>query len=100
MHRSTLILQQFLLLYFTVSMSACTTGTSTPAECRGRAVQWMIDNQNPDGSWGTIDSSRPYQIYLDTRQRLPHAAFGDPRVSLPVKGDAAALGGSVEGPGS
>ncbi len=82
MHRFTLILQQSLLLYCTVFMSACTTSTPTPDESRSRAVQWMIDNQNPDGSWGTIDSSRPYQIYLDTQ--ASHDAFGEATSALGV----------------
>lgn len=42
----------------------------------------MIDNQNPDGSWGTIDSSRPYQIYLDTQ--ASHDAFGEATSALGV----------------
>ena len=82
MHRFTLILQQSLLLYCPVFMSACTTSTPTPDESRSRAVQWMIDNQNPDGSWGTIDSSRPYQIYLDTQ--ASHDAFGEATSALGV----------------
>jgi hypothetical protein len=34
----------------------------------------MITHQNPNGSWGTIDAARPYQIYLDTQ--ASHKAFG------------------------
>ncbi|MBM44244.1 MAG: hypothetical protein CMJ36_04440 [Phycisphaerae bacterium] len=82
MHRHTLIFVQALLATCAVAMSGCTTPAQTPAESRERAVQWMIDNQNPDGSWGTIDASRPYQIYLDTQ--ASHDAFGEATSALGV----------------
>ena len=47
-----------------------------------RPVQWMVEHQNPDGSWGTIDSARPYQIYLDTQ--ASHDAFGGATSALGV----------------
>ena len=42
----------------------------------------MIEHQNPNGSWGTIDASRPYQIYLDTQ--ASHEAFGGATSALGV----------------
>ncbi|MDG2292569.1 MAG: hypothetical protein P8L37_07905, partial [Phycisphaerales bacterium] len=45
----------------------CSGPTRTSSEAHDAAVQWMVEHQNPDGSWGTIDSARPYQIYLDTQ---------------------------------
>ena len=54
----------------------------TAVEAQDAAVAWMIEHQNPDGSWGTIDASRPYQIYLDTQSS--HQAFGGATSALGV----------------
>ena len=47
-------------------LAGCQGPRRTAVEAQDAAVAWMIEHQNPDGSWGTIDASRPYQIYLDT----------------------------------
>ena len=60
----------------------CSGPARTPAEAHDAAVQWMVENQNPDGSWGTVDSARPYQIYLDTQ--ASHDAFGGATSALGV----------------
>lgn len=60
----------------------CTTPSRTPEAAYDQAVQWMVTNQNPDGSWGTIDASRPYQIYLDTQ--ASHQGFGGATSALGV----------------
>lgn len=40
-----------------------------------RGVRWLIDHQNPDGSWGSFESARPMEIYLGTV--ASHRAFKD-----------------------
>ena len=64
------------------TLVGCSTPRRTPAEAHDAAVAWMIEHQNPDGSWGTIDASRPYQIYLDTQ--ASHEAFGGATSALGV----------------
>lgn len=64
------------------SLVGCSAPRRTAMEAHDAAVAWMIEHQNPDGSWGTIDASRPYQIYLDTQSS--HAAFGGATSALGV----------------
>ncbi len=71
-----------LLAVVLLGVSGCTSNRRTPMEAHDAAVVWMVENQNPDGSWGTIDASRPYQIYLDTQSS--HSAFGGATSALGV----------------
>lgn len=61
-----------------------------------RGVRWLIDHQNPDGSWGSFESARPMEIYLGTV--ASHRAFKDSTSALavmaliePARRDAAAM---------
>ncbi|MEE2718363.1 MAG: prenyltransferase/squalene oxidase repeat-containing protein [Planctomycetota bacterium] len=63
-------------------LAGCQGPRRTAVEAQDAAVAWMIEHQNPDGSWGTIDASRPYQIYLDTQSS--HQAFGGATSALGV----------------
>ena len=63
-------------------LAGCQGPRRTAVEARDAAVEWMVEHQNPDGSWGTIDASRPYQIYLDTQSS--HQAFGGATSALGV----------------
>jgi len=45
----------------------------TPREARSAGVQWLIKNQRPDGSFGSFESARPSEIYLDNLSS--HRAF-------------------------
>lgn len=47
-----------------------------------RGVAWLVKNQNQDGTWGSIDASRPYQVWLGTLSSL--RAFQDATASLCV----------------
>ena len=73
-----------LLIEFTLLavLAGCQGPRRTAVEAQDAAVAWMIEHQNPDGSWGTIDASRPYQIYLDTQSS--HQAFGGATSALGV----------------
>lgn len=63
-------------------LAGCQGPRRTAVEAQDAAVDWMVEHQNPDGSWGTIDASRPYQIYLDTQ--ASHQAFGGATSALGV----------------
>lgn len=45
----------------------------SPAECRRAGLNWLLTNQLPDGSFGTFESSRTDEVYLDTQSS--HRAF-------------------------
>jgi len=69
---------------------------------RRRGIEWLVKNQNKDGTWGSIDESRPYQIWLGTLSSL--RAFQDATASLCVmalvensKGDPAAFAAAERG---
>jgi len=47
-----------------------------------RGVAYLVASQNKDGTWGSIDASRPYQIYLGTLSSL--RAFQDASAALCV----------------
>ncbi|MBX3355103.1 MAG: hypothetical protein KF724_05330 [Phycisphaeraceae bacterium] len=62
------------------SEPAALTGAGAPlrpirtlADARADGVRWLIENQNPDGSFGTFASARPVEIYLDNLSS--HRAF-------------------------
>ena len=65
-----------------VVLAGCASPVRTPVEAQQAAVQWMVEHQGKDGSWGTIDAARPYQIYLDTQ--ASHDAFGGATSALGV----------------
>ena len=47
-----------------------------------RGVRWLLEHQNPDGSWGSFESARPMEIYLGTI--ASHRAFKDSTSALAV----------------
>lgn len=60
-----------------IAMSGCSSTASTQqqlAASMNRGVDFLVANQNADGSWGTFESARPGEIYLDTV--ASHRAFG------------------------
>jgi len=52
------------LLVLSAALSGCRSATPTPEQSLARGVEYLLDTQNSDGSWGTFDSARPYEIYL------------------------------------
>ena len=76
------LIEWMLTIGIVVILSGCAKPVRTPMEAQQAAVQWMVEHQNPDGSWGTIDAARPYQIYLDTQ--ASHDAFGGATSALGV----------------
>jgi hypothetical protein len=63
---------------------------------RARGLQWLLDNQRPDGSFGTFESPRAMEIFLDTQ--ASHRAFHTATSALacwslvaPARTDPAAL---------
>src|SRR5262245_25181811 len=43
---------------------------TTPEQSYVRGVEFLIANQNEDGSWGSFASARPMQVYLDNLSSL------------------------------
>jgi hypothetical protein len=80
--RRTTLIERMLAIGLLVALAGCAAPVRTPMEAQQAAVQWMVEHQNPDGSWGTIDAARPYQIYLDTQ--ASHDAFGGATSALGV----------------
>ena len=73
-----------------------TTPIPTPLEALNRGIMFLVEHQNPDGSWGAFESARPGEIYLGTT--ASHRAFRDASSALcvmaligPSRTDAAAL---------
>jgi len=80
-------------------LSGC--GTS-PESARRDGVDWLIDNQNADGSWGSFESSRSYEVMLGTQ--ASHDGFGLACVALdvmalhePSHNDEQALAAMIDG---
>ncbi len=69
-HRPRNILP-LLLAALALCLTAC--GTS-PKQAHRAGVDWLIENQNPDGSWGTFESSRPMEVMLGSQ--ASHDGFG------------------------
>lgn len=46
--------------------STSAAAPATPAAAHARGVEFLINHQNRDGSWGTFESARPGEIYLGT----------------------------------
>lgn len=68
-HALAMLLSMSLL----AALGGCTAPARTPSEALERGVAWLIENQNPDGSFGTFNSARPGEIYLDNLSS--HRAF-------------------------
>lgn len=65
----------------------------SPADAHARGVDFLVQSQNPDGSWGSFVSLRPGEIYLDNLSS--HRAFTQATTALcllalqePAKSDA------------
>lgn len=64
---------------FAIALLALSAGcaskqkTASPAEAHARGVEFLIQTQNQDGSWGSFVSARPGEIYLDNLSS--HRAF-------------------------
>lgn len=54
----------------------------TPAQSYAAGVQWLISNQQADGSWGTFESARAYEVFLDNLSS--HRAFRGATTALCV----------------
>jgi hypothetical protein len=52
----------------------------SPEQCYVKGVEFLIANQNENGSWGSFASARPMEIYLDNLSSL--RAFGDATTAL------------------
>jgi hypothetical protein len=51
------------------------SAAATAQAARARGIAWLLEHQNPDGSWGTFESARPFNIYLGST--ASHRAFRD-----------------------
>jgi hypothetical protein len=68
----------------------------TADDALAAGVRYILASQNEDGSWGSFDSARPYEVYLDNLSS--HRAFRTATTALclmalhePSRADGAAL---------
>lgn len=54
----------------------------TPAESYAAGIGWLLSNQQEDGSWGTFESARAYEVFLDNISS--HRAFRTATTALCV----------------
>ena len=54
----------------------------TPQRAHEAGVDWLIENQNPDGSWGSFDTGRTREVMLGTLGS--HDGFGKACLALGV----------------
>lgn len=92
-------LPTLLLAALALSLSACGT---TPKQAHQNGVDWLVDNQNHDGSWGSVDSSRPYQVMLGSQAShdgfaLACAALGTLALQEPSRTDPDAYDAMLRG---
>jgi len=88
-----------LICFAALLLTGC--GTS-PQRAHDKGVDWLIANQNDDGTWGTFASARPYEVTLGTQ--ASHDGFGMATSALatlalhePSKTDPAAFAAMVKG---
>lgn len=60
--------------------AASSAAAASDLSPRERGIAWLVANQNPDGSWGSFESSRSREIYLGTQ--ASHRAFRDATSAL------------------
>lgn len=94
MRRRSFTLLVMAVLAWSLGCESAPRATS-PAEAHAHGVKFLVQSQNPDGSWGTFESARPGEIYLDNLSS--HRAFRQATSALcllalrkPAAGDPAA----------
>ncbi|MEM1354217.1 MAG: prenyltransferase/squalene oxidase repeat-containing protein [Planctomycetota bacterium] len=75
---------------------------SSPQRAHDNGVDWLVTNQNEDGTWGTFASARPWEVTLGTQ--ASHDGFGMATSALatlalhePSKTDPTAFEAMVKG---
>lgn len=63
-------------------LSGCTGGRAAAERAHSRGVAFLVGAQNDDGSWGSFESARPGEVWLDTV--ASHRAFGNATSALCV----------------
>lgn len=56
--------------------------TRDPSLAHARGLRFLLDTQNADGSWGSFESARPYEVMTGTTASF--RAFGDATTALCV----------------
>ncbi|MFN3167707.1 MAG: hypothetical protein ACE37H_11660 [Phycisphaeraceae bacterium] len=74
----------------------------TPERAQASGVDWLVENQNPDGSWGSFDTGRTREVMLGTLGS--HDGFSKACLALgvmalqePSRGDARAYDAMTKG---
>lgn len=76
---STLPCIAFMLLACILFGTGC---AQTPEGAHRAGVDWLLENQNPDGSWGSFDTGRTREVMLGTLGS--HDGFGKACLALGV----------------
>lgn len=76
---SRLLRPAALLLVCSLFATGC---AHTPERAHQAGVDWLIDNQNPDGSWGSFDTGRTREVMLGALGS--HDGFGKACLALGV----------------
>ena len=71
----TRLLRVIIMCFAMASAIGCEVAPNTlsPTRAHERGVHFLVETQNSDGSWGTFESARPGEIYLDNLSS--HRAF-------------------------
>ena len=94
---------RLLLAFPVVCLTAVLIGCGTsPRAAHDAGVDWLVDNQNPDGSWGSFDTGRTREVFLGTLGShdgfsLACAALGTMALIEPSRDDPAAYDAMIEG---
>lgn len=89
----------FILLAGIAFLPGCST---TPAQAHHSGVNWLIENQNADGSWGSFESSRRDEVLLGTQAShdgfgLACLALGTMALQEPSRDNPAAFDAMIDG---
>ncbi len=93
------LFQNTCLFALVLQLLAC---NNSPQAARDAGVDWLVNNQNIDGSWGSFETARPMEVYLGSQAShdgfgLACTALGTMALQEPSRDDAAAWDAMIRG---